>query len=57
MQTKFLVGNIFHHSMNFELSESVSEAASTMLLQGKQALSIYEESARLVDGHYQIAIP
>ena len=43
--------------MNFEFSESVSEAVSTMSRQDKQALNIYEESARLVDGHYQIAIP
>ena len=28
-----------------------------MSRQDKQALNIYEESARLVDGHYQIAIP
>ena len=47
----------FHHFMNFEFSESVSEAVSTMSRQDKQALSIYEKSARLVDGHYQIAIP
>ena len=43
--------------MNFKFSESVSEAVSTMYRQGKQALYIYEESARLGDGHYQIAIP
>ena len=43
--------------MNFEFSESVSEAVSTMYRQDKQALYIYEESARLGDGHYQIAIP
>ena len=43
--------------MNFEFSESVSEAVSTMFRQDKQALYIYEESARLGDGHYQIAIP
>ena len=47
----------FHHFMNFEFNESVSEAVSTMSRQDKQALSIYEESARLDDGHYQIAIP
>ena len=40
--------------MNFEFSESVSEAASRMYRQDKQALYIYEESARLGDGHYQI---
>ena len=47
----------FHHFMNFEFSESVSEAVSTMSRQDKQALNTYKESARLVDGHYQIAIP
>ena len=47
----------FHHFMNFEFSESVSEAVSTMSRQDKQALNIYEDSDRLVDGHYQIAIP
>ena len=46
-----------HHFMNFEFSESVSEAVSTMSRQDKQALNIYEESARLVDGYCQIAIP
>ena len=34
-----------------------TEAVSTMSRQDKQALNIYEKSARLVDGHYQIAIP
>ena len=43
--------------MNFEFSESISEAVSAMSRQDKQALSTYEEFARLVDGHYQIAIP
>ena len=43
--------------MNFEFSESLPEAVNTMSRQGKQALSIYDESARLDDGHYQIAIP
>ena len=43
--------------MNFEFSESVWEAASTMSRQEKQALNIYEETARLVDGDCQIAIP
>jgi len=47
----------FHHLMNFEFNESVSEAVSAMSRHGKQALNTYEESARLVDGHYQIAIP
>ena len=47
----------FHHLMHFELSGSVSEAVSTMSRRDKQALNIYEESARLVDGHYQSAIP
>ena len=47
----------FHHFMNLEFSESVSDTVSTMSRQDKQALNIYEESARLVDGHYQIAIP
>ena len=47
----------FHHFMNFELSESLPEAVNTMSRQDKQALSIYDESARLDDGHYQIAIP
>ena len=39
------------------ISESVSEAVSRMYRQDKQALYIYEESACLGDGHYQIAIP
>ena len=47
----------FHHFMNFEFSESLPEAVNTMSRQDKQALSIYDASARLVDGHYQIAIP
>ena len=47
----------FHHFMNFEFSESISEAVSTMSRQDKQALNTYEDSARLVDGHYEIAIP
>ena len=47
----------FHHFTNFEFSESVSEAVSTMSRQDKQALNTYEESARLVDGHYGISIP
>ena len=47
----------FHHSMNFEFSVSVPEAVNTMSHQDKQALSIYDEYARLDDGHYQIAIP
>jgi len=47
----------FHDFMNFERSKSVPEAISTMSRQDKQALNTYEESARLVDGHYQIAIP
>jgi len=47
----------FHHFMKFEFSESVSEAVSTTSRQDKQALNTYEDSARLVDGHYQIAIP
>ena len=43
--------------MNLEFSESVSEAVSTMSRQDKQALNTYEESVRLVDGHYEISIP
>ena len=43
--------------MNFEFVQSVSEAVNTMYRQDKQALYIYEEIARLGDGHYQIAIP
>ena len=46
----------FHHFMNLEFSESVSEAVSTMSRQDKHALNTYEESARLVDGHYEISI-
>ena len=43
--------------MKFGLNQSVSKAVSTMCREDKQALNIYEESARLVDGHYQITIP
>ena len=32
----------FHHFMNFEFSESISEAVSTMSRQDKQALNTYE---------------
>ena len=45
-----------HQFINFEFNESVSEAGSTMYRQDKQALNIYDESARLVDGHYHITI-
>ena len=45
-----------HQFINFEFNESVSEAVRTMYRQDKQALNIYDESARLVDGHYQITI-
>ena len=47
----------FNLFMNLEFSESVSEEASTMSRQDKQALATYEASAHLVDGHYEIAIP
>ena len=61
METFFRADDVlsqqFHHLMHFEFSESVSEAVSTMSRQDRQALNIYEESARLVGGHYQIAIP
>ena len=47
----------FNLFMNFEFSESVSEEASTMSRQDKQALATYESSAHHVNGHYEIAIP
>ena len=40
---------IFQQFMNLEFSEAVSNPTL--------ALYIYEESARLLDGHYEIAIP
>ena len=51
------VGQQFHQFMKLEFSESVSDPRRVKSRQDEKALSIYEESARLVNGHYEIAIP
>ena len=51
------LGRIFQQFMNLEFSESVSDPTFALSRQGEKVLSIYEESARLLDGHYEIAIP
>ena len=47
---------MFQQFMNLEFSESVSDPTLALSREDEKALSIYEESARLLDGHYEIAI-
>ena len=48
---------MFQQFMNLEFSESVSDPTFALSRQDEKVLSIYEESARLLDGYYEIAIP
>ena len=48
---------MFQQFMSLEFSESVSDPTLALSRQDEKVLSIYEESARLLDGHYEIAIP
>ena len=51
------MGRMFQQFMNLEFSESVSDLTHVLSRQDEKVISIYEESARLVDSHYEIAIP
>jgi len=42
---------------NQEFNESIAVAGKNMSVEDKRALQIFEKSAQLVKGHYQIAIP
>ena len=48
---------MFQQFMNLEFSESVSDPTFALSRHDEKVLTIYEESARLLDGHYKIAIP
>ena len=50
------MGRMFQQFMNLEFSESVSDRTHALSRQDEKVLSIYEESVRLVDSHYEIAI-
>ena len=48
---------MFQQFMNLEFSESMCDPTFALSRQDKKVLSTYEESARLFDGHYEIAMP
>ncbi|XP_068680444.1 uncharacterized protein [Montipora foliosa] len=48
---------MFQQFKNLEFSESVSDPTHALSRQDKRVIFIYKESARLLDGHYEIAIP
>ena len=42
---------------NRDFNESIADEQKMMSLEDRRALSVFQESAQIVDGHYQIAIP
>ena len=51
------LNGMFQQFMNLEFNESVSNPTFPLSRQDEKVLSNYEESARLLDSHYEIAIP
>ena len=52
-----LLSNQLKLYFNHEFNESIAVAGKTMSVEDKRSLQIFENSAQLVKGHYQIAIP
>lgn len=52
-----ILSNQLKHYFNQDFNESLADDGKMMSVQDKRALEIFEESAQLVNGHYQIAIP
>ncbi|MAG86092.1 MAG: hypothetical protein CMB97_01610 [Flavobacteriaceae bacterium] len=42
---------------NQEFNESFADESKMMPVEDRRAFSVFKESARKVDGHYQVAIP
>ena len=51
------LSNQLKNYFNQDFNESLADERKMMSVQDKRALKIFEESAHLVNGHYQIAIP
>ena len=49
------LGQMLQQLKNLEFSESGSDPTNTLSRQDEKALSVYEETIRLLDGHYEIA--
>ena len=56
-QTCDLLSKQLQEYFNHEFDDCISENRRMMSANDKRALKIFEESARLLDGHYTIAVP
>ena len=42
---------------SYDFSESLVDGKKMMSVEDKKALSVFEDSVQLIEGHYQISIP
>ena len=52
-----MLENLFKQYINRDFCESTADSCTEMSMEDKRALAVLDDTAKIVDGHYQFAIP